>query len=168
MELQDVKRREISPFFDSLGREKELVMMTAESVMASDFVAGIRSNRELAGLTGIRMQFRLIPSLFIVVKDKYQGMGLGNKLLEKNIAYARSKYNFLTLDTWAKPEYGAALHLYKKHGFKLSHKKALHQWFCISFNKKGDIFRRFLPLMYTILPVVSHVYSRLITPKPKG
>jgi GNAT superfamily N-acetyltransferase len=161
MELQDVKIDEISPFFNSLGREREMVMMTAEAVMACNFVAGARSQGELAGLTGIRTQYGFIPSLFIVVKKKYQGLGLGNKLLEKNISYARKKYNFLSLDTWQQPEYDAAQHIYIKHGFRPVYKKGNHLWMCIPFNKRGNMVRNFLPLIYTVLPVIFALYSRL-------
>src|SRR4030042_3034953 len=148
MELQDVELREISPFFNSLGREKDLVMMTVDSVMACNFVAGVRSNNELAGLTGIRLQYGFIPSLFIVVKEKHQGTGVGDKLLKKNISYARKKYNFLTLATWEKREYKAALHLYRRHGFKLFYKRGPHLRMCIFFNRKGEIARKLLPLIY--------------------
>jgi len=161
----NVELDEISQFFNSLGREKELVMMTAEAVMACDFVAGTRSQGELAGLTGIRTQYGFIPSLFIVVKEKYQGLGLGHKLLETNISYARKKYNFLSLDTWQRPEYDAALHIYKKHGFRPVYKKGSHIWMCIPFNKKGNMVRNFLPLIYTVLPVISALYSKIIRRK---
>jgi GNAT superfamily N-acetyltransferase len=165
MDLQDVELSEIPAFFNALGREKDLVMMNLESVMACDFIAGIRSNNELAGLTGIRIQYGFIPSLFIVVKEKYQGKGFASRLLGKNIAYARMKYSFLSLDTWQRPEYDTALHIYKKHGFMPVYNKGEHLWMCIPFNKKGKVIRNFLPLIYTVLPVISAVYSRLVRRK---
>jgi GNAT superfamily N-acetyltransferase len=167
MELQDVELREIPSFFNSLGREKDLVRMNLESVMACNFIAGIRNKGELAGLTGIRIQFGFIPNLFIVVKEKYHGMGLANKLLEKNISHARKKYNFLTLTTWERKEYEAALHLYKKHGFKLFYRKGARLRMCISFNRKGDIARKFLPLIYLVLSAFWDLRSALKIASPK-
>lgn len=148
MELYDVELSEIVPFFDSIGRDKDLVMIDAESVMTCKFVAGIRINNELAGLTGIRMRYRFIPNLFIVVKAKYQGMGLGSKLLEKDMSFAHKKYSFLTLATRDTKEYEAALHLYKKHGFKIFHKDGHHIRMYIHFNKKGEIASRLAALVY--------------------
>jgi GNAT superfamily N-acetyltransferase len=162
MDLQDVELSEILSFFNSLGREKDLVMMNPEKVMACDFVAGIRNKSELAGLTGIRTQYGFIPNLFIVVKGKYQDKGLANRLLEKDIAYARQKYNFLTLATWERKEYEGALHLYKKHGFKLFYKRGPHIRMYISFNTKGDITRRFLRYFYIVLSAFRSLRSVLV------
>ncbi len=151
MDLQDVELSEIPSFFNSLGREKDRVMMTIDAVMACDFVAGIRSQGELVGLTGIRIQYGFIPNLFIVVKGKYQGAGLGSKLLEKNISYARQQYDFLTLTTWDKKEYVPALNLYRKCGFNLFYGKGQRLRMYISFNKKGEIMCNVLPLIYAVL-----------------
>lgn len=162
MELQDVELSEIPSFFNSLGREKDLVMMSTESVMACDFVAGIRSQGKLAGLTGIRTQYGFIPNLFIVVEGKYQDKGLANRLLEKNISYARTRYNLLTLATWERKEYEAAFHLYKKHGFRLFYKRGPHIRMYICFNRKGAITLRFLRYFYFVLSAFRGLRSGLI------
>lgn len=151
MKLHDVELSEIAPFFDSLGCEKELAMMSVESAMACSFLAGIRTNGELVGLTGIRMQYGFIPNLFVVVKEKYQGMGVGNKLLEKNLSFAKQNYNFLTLATRDTKEYESALHLYEKHNFKYFRRQGRHVRMYIPFTKKGEIVGRFLSPIYLFL-----------------
>lgn len=157
MELQDVELAEISAFYNSLGNEKDLVMISLNSIMTSDFIAGIRSQDELAGLTGVRRQYGLIPSLFIVVKEKYQGAGIGDKLLKKNISHARKKYDFLTLATWDRKEYQAAIHLYNKCGFRTFYKKEGQIRMCICFNRKGEFVRRLLPLIYSTFPAFNRL-----------
>lgn len=159
MDLQDVELREIHPFFASLEREKELVMMTADSAIKSKFVAGVRANGELAGIVGIRMTYGFIPELFIVVKEEYQGMHLSNELMEKELHFAQENYNFLTLSTYLKKEYEAALYLYEKYGFKYLRKRRDHYWMYIPFNGKGKIIGRLLPFIYPLLPYLSSLFS---------
>lgn len=151
MELQGLELHEIPPFFNTLDREKDLVKMNPEKVMACDFVAGVKSRGELAGLTGIRIQYGFIPNLFIVINKKNQGGGLGNKLLEKNISYAKQHYNFLTLTTWDKEEYAPALNLYRKYRFNLFYRNGQRLRMYIVFNKKGEIICKVLPLIYAVL-----------------
>lgn len=159
MELQDVTLEEIAPFFDSLEREKELVMMNVESVMASSFVAGARAGDDLAGITGIRISYGFLPALFIVVKSKYQGMNLGNQLMEKNLDFARRHYSYLTLSTEKNDEYNAALHLYQKHGFKHLYHRGNRYWMYIFFNGKGEMICRLLPFVLPVLPYLSSLFS---------
>lgn len=158
MELQDIKLEEIAPFFDSLGHEKELVMMNAAAAMTSRFIAGARAGDDLAGITGIRISYGFLPALFIVVKSKYQGMNLGNQLMEKNLDFARRHYSYLTLSTEKNDEYNAALHLYQKHGFKHLYRRGNRYWMYISFNGKGEMICRLLPLVFPVLP---YLYAML-------
>ena len=151
MELHNIELSEIAPFFDSIGQDKELVMMDAKSAMASRFVTGIRSNNELVGLAGIRMRYGLIPSLFIVVKVEYRRTGLGSKLLEKCLPFAQENYGYLTLATRDTKEYEPALRLYKKYGFQIFRKSGHHIRMCVFFNKKGKIASKFLPYVYFLL-----------------
>ena len=144
---------EIAPFFDSIGRDKELVMMDAKSAMASRFVTGTRSNNELVGLAGIRMRYGFIPSLFIVVKVEYRGMGLGSKLLEKCLSFAQKNYGYLTLATRDTKEYEPALRLYKKYGLQVFRKSGHHIRMCVCFNKKGEVVSKLLPFVFSIVAV---------------
>jgi len=79
-------------------------MMSADSVTASSFVAGIRIDKELAGITGILIVYKFIPDLFIVVKARYQGLHLSNELMERNLHFTRENDNFLTLSTYLRKE----------------------------------------------------------------
>jgi len=159
LELQDIALEEITPFFDSLGREKELAMINAESVMSSSFITGTKAGGDLTGITGIRITYKFIPDLFIVVKEKYQGMKFGDELMEKNLRFAEENYDFLTLSTYRKEEYQAPLHLYNKHGFKDLYRKGNHVWMYIPFNRKGRIICRLLPFILPVLPYLSSLFS---------
>lgn len=176
MELQDIELDEISPFFESLGRETELVMMNADAVKTSCFIAGIRKNQGLVGITGIRKNYGFIPDLFIVVKHQYQGYHFGEKLMEINLRFATTNYSFLILSTYMRQEYEAAIHLYKKHGFKDLFCQGDHCWMYISFNIKGKLICRILPYILPILPFLSYlvtgklfkiVYGKILKKKKK-
>lgn len=152
MELQDIELQEIRPFFASLGREKELAMMTAESAMKSKFIAGVRVNGELAGIVGIRTIYGFIPDLFIVIKEKYQAKHLGNELMAKNLNFAQRNYSYLTLSTYQTEEYAAARHLYRKFGFRHLRQQGTHCWMYLPFNWRGEILCKLLPFIFPILP----------------
>ena len=159
MNLQDAESWEIIPFFDSLGNEKELVMMTAEAALAGDFIAGVRVDKKLAGITGIRRLWKFVPNLYIVVNAKYQGMHLGNTLMGENLSFARRNYHFLTLSTYKREEYKPALSLYDKYGFKYLCWHRDHYWMYIAFDKKGALVCKALPFLIPVFHYLSILLS---------
>jgi len=159
LELQGLEISEIAPFFDSLGREKELVMMTAASAMKSVFIGGIREEGELAGIVGIRKEYGLFPAEFIVVKERFWRWGIGTKLREMNIAYARRRYCLLLSSTWDIEAYRALLYSSLKLGFKKFYRREKHIYLYLPFNFKGKLLGRLLPFIYSWLPYAYEVYS---------
>jgi GNAT superfamily N-acetyltransferase len=163
LELENITCEEIEPFFNSLGKEeKELLGIPLDYVLSADFICGVRLNNVLAGITGYIKSYRLIPSSFDVVASQFQGKGLGNELHQKRLEFARKHYSFAVSSIGKPEEHQASLHLYHKYGLKDFYRRADSIWLCISFNQRGKVICKLLPLIYFVfgsvnrLPLLGH------------
>jgi GNAT superfamily N-acetyltransferase len=149
--LDNLEIQGIKDFLDSLGEEKKLAMFDFALVQRAEFVAFEREGKDIAGIIGIWKAYRIFPTLFIIVKERYQGKGIGNRLIKKEIEFASKTYNFLTLSTFDNGKYDVAIYLYRKFGFQLFLKKKAKIWMCISFNSRGKIICKLLPTIYPVI-----------------
>ena len=85
-------------------------------------------NGEIIGSIAITKNSDKIAQLrWFVINENYQGMGIGNKLMETAIAFCKEhKYKHVFL--WTVNILGAARHLYKKYNFYLSEEKENEEW----------------------------------------
>jgi len=149
--LEKTNLDELKEFFASLGKEQKLAMFGYDLVKKAEFIAIEKVGGEIAGIIGIWKSERFLPTLFIVVKECFQGRGIGNKLIFKEIDYAKYSYNFLTLSTYSNDKYEQAIHLYKKYGFQVYLKIKDKVWLCTAFNFKGKIICKFLPIYTSVI-----------------
>ncbi len=161
MVLNNLEIRELKGFFDSLEDEKKLAMFDFALVQRAEFVAFEREGKEIAGIIGIWKAYRIFPTLFIIVKERYQGKGIGNKLMKKEIEFASKTYSFLILSTFDNGKYDAAIHLYRKFGFRLFLKKNTKIWMCISLNSTGKIICELLPTIYPVIKFFFDIKDRM-------
>lgn len=159
--LNNLEIQGIKDFLDSLGEEKKLAMFDFARVQQAEFFAFEREGKEIAGIIGIWKAYRIFPSLFMVVKERYQGKGIGNRLIKKEIKFASKTYNFLTLSTFDNGKYDAAIHLYRKFGFQLFLRKKTKIWMCISFNSRGKIICNLLPTIYPVIKFFFDIKYRM-------
>lgn len=59
---------------------------------------------------------------YFFIESEYRGLGLGNKLLQMAIDFAKT-CNYTQIYLWTENELNVALHLYGKFGFQLTEKK---------------------------------------------
>ena len=76
-------------FYDSLVRDERVISLQA--ILVADFIIIERIDNKLAGIGGVRKSYGLIPSLFLVVKSKFSRKGIGNKIMESVIEFARER-----------------------------------------------------------------------------
>lgn len=159
MDLNDIKLKEIEPFFDSLGEEIELLQMTAKEVLVADFVTGVRYEEELAGIAGYRLWCGFVPNSFDVVASRFQGKGFGNQLEKQRLAYAKIHYSYI-ISIISDPEnHQSSLYLGLKYGMKKFREKRDTVYLCISFNTRGRIICWLLPFAYPLIPYLYEVVT---------
>jgi GNAT superfamily N-acetyltransferase len=148
--LEQKSIEELKEFFSSLDEEKKLAKFDIDLVLKSEFIAIERVGNKVAGVIGLWRTSKFFPALFLVVKKCYQGKNIGNKLVRKEIEFARVHYDFIILNTFDSGKYNAAIHLYKKYGFRVFLKRKSRIWMCVAFNSRGKIICRFLPLIFSV------------------
>jgi len=158
---ENLKLHEVKGFLDSLGEERQLATLDFELVQKAEFIAGERIDKEIAGIIGIWKTYRFFPTLFIVVKKEYQGKGVGDRLMKKEIEYARGIHSFLTLSTFDNGNYDAAIHLYKKWGFESFSRSGSKIWMCTPFDSKGKAICISLPLIFFAIRFFFRIISRI-------
>lgn len=130
---------ELKQFFRSLDYEKKLADFDVNLVMKSEYFTMERVNGEIAGVAGLWKETKYVSALFLVVKKNHQGKKIGNKLMENLTNYAMRHKNFITLKTYDDKRYSAAIHLYKKYGFKCKFKHNDKIWMYLPFNFRGKL-----------------------------
>lgn len=77
----------------------------------------VEDNHKIIGTIGLQKHKDKIARLKrLYLKKEYRGKGIGEKLLNRIINFAKLKYNKIILSTY--PEMERAILLYKKNGFK--------------------------------------------------
>jgi ribosomal protein S18 acetylase RimI-like enzyme len=158
---ENSKLHEVKGFLDSLGEEKQLANFDFELVQKAEFIAIERIGKKIAGIIGIWKTYRFFPTLFIVVKKEYQDKRVGDRLMKKEIEYARKAHSFLTLSTFDNGNYDAAIHLYKKWDFELFSRSGSKIWMCTSFNSKGKVICISLPFIFFAIRFFFRIISRI-------
>lgn len=155
------KLEDVLSFFISLRQERKHFTLSLREVLNSDFVIGCWFDENLAGIGGILKTYHLLPTLFIVVKARFQGRGLGSELVESIIRLSKESYDFICLTVLK--ENRRALSLYRKNGFAIYYDKGEEYWMSLPFNRKGQILSRLLPFFLRVfysLPPLLRVRAR--------
>jgi N-acetylglutamate synthase-like GNAT family acetyltransferase len=83
----------------------------------------VEDNNKMIGCLALKSRGETAQLRYFIIKPTYRGLGLGNKLLQLFIDFAKArKYKGVYL--WTGNELDKARHLYKKSGFKLTEEKA--------------------------------------------
>lgn len=85
-------------------------------------------NGERAGAIAIVQDNENTAQLrWFILDDRYQGLGIGTKLLEKALRYCKEK-NYTHVYLWTFNLLSSARHLYKKYGFTITEEKENLEW----------------------------------------
>lgn len=108
---------EISEFLNRFNEVRDGFWLAIDDnkIVGSIAVDGINFDREGAHLR------------WFIVSPKYQGSGIGNKLLSKAIEFCK-KNKFKRVYLWTFSGLDIARHLYEKNGFVLSLEREGNQW----------------------------------------
>jgi GNAT superfamily N-acetyltransferase len=97
VELDNITLEEVKRFIWSLtSDETKYYDIQSDKVLDSlIYIKGIKINGELAGIGGIAKWYYFLPHAFYMVKAQYQGIGIGGKLVDANVVYARNNLSIL-------------------------------------------------------------------------
>ncbi len=108
---------EISEFLNRFNKVRDgfWLAIVENKIVGSIAVDGIKFDNEGAHLR------------WFIVSPKYQGYGIGNKLLDEAIKFCK-KNKFKRIYLWTFSGLDIARHLYEKNGFVLSLEQDGNQW----------------------------------------
>lgn len=100
--------------FDRDARRRELRAAAADAATGGGFMAEV--DGVVAGNIGLRLAPYGVVTLGMAILDGYRGAGIGSRLLEAGIEWARARgAHKVALEVW--PHNDAAIALYRKFGF---------------------------------------------------
>lgn len=119
--ISNIRINEFNLNFELAGLDLDLLVIEDYYIKSNGcFWVAENSNNDIIGTTGIRKLTQFISTCELnrmYVDSKYRGLGLGQKLLNKAIDFARkSGYSIMLLDTYYC--YDIAKKLYLKNDFQ--------------------------------------------------
>lgn len=148
MKVENISSEDALSFLISLRKERKYFTLSLREVLNSDFVLGCWFDENLGGIGGILKTYHLLPTLFVVVKTRFQGKRLGSKLMESIIRLSKESYAFLCLTALKKNRH--ALSLYRKYGFTIHYDKGEEYLMSLPLNRMGEILSRLLPFFLRV------------------
>ena len=149
MLVNNVTRQELEGFIFRLNeQETKFYDIKKENLDTFVYINGYKANGHLVGIGGIGKYFHLIPHTFYMIKQEYQGCGIGSTLSFENMEYARKKYPFLV--TIIEAGNVRAMKIAEHRGFKLALRRDIHSYYYKHFNGWGEIFGVVFPVLVAI------------------
>lgn len=146
--LENIKKAELVSFLNSLNEERSSFQAPNNEILKSKIIVSERVSGNLVGIAGIKKKWN-IPELFIVVISKFQGKGIGDKIMKKIGNTAKERYSYLMLKVLKSNK--PAINLYRKHGFKLCGVGDDSYFMVLPLKKRGC-------LIFYILKVIFPLY----------
>lgn len=129
----------ISDFLNNLTVEKRTFTYDIDVILNSVIFEKKFIDNKLVGLAGIYRK-KLIPIFFIVVKEGYQGKGIGRELMDnlyQTLVYRNYNYVVLSVFTF-NPR---AIEIYKKQGYEVVGINNKKVYMVLSLTKLGVIIK---------------------------
>ena len=149
MLINNVTRRELSEFILRLTeQETKFYDIKKENLKSFVYVNGYKASGHLVGVGGIGKYFHLIPHTFYMIKQEYQGCGIGSLFSLENMKYAEKKYPCLV--TIIEAGNLRAMKIAERRGFKLAIRRDTHSYYYKHFNGWGELFGVIFPVLVAI------------------
>jgi RimJ/RimL family protein N-acetyltransferase len=145
----NITRWELSSFIRRLTeQETKYYDIRKENLKTFVYVNGYVANDRLVGVGGIAKYYYLIPHTFYMIKQEYQGCGIGSIFSLENMKYAEKKYSFLV--TIIEEGNVRAMKIAEHRGFKLALRRDTHSYYYKHFNGWGELFGIIFPVLVAI------------------
>lgn len=93
LRLDNVNHKDLSAFLQSLTKKEMRYYNIYEDkiIETNFFMKGFYDDDRLVAVGGLAKWYRLFPHAFYMIKEEYQGRGIGTKFSELNLQYAIKK-----------------------------------------------------------------------------
>lgn len=134
---------EVVRFYNSLEQERETFQLPLKDLLKSEIVVKDETGGEITGIAGVR-RHKMLPVLFIVVKSRFQGKGIGKRLLERLHKIVKEKHSFIVLSVLKgnKP----AVSLFRNSGYRIFVEKGNFYYMIYPIGIQGRILSKILTL----------------------
>ena len=78
----DLTFKDLKDFYSMLNHERRSMNLNLEQMGSAEIIVAQRQRREIAGIAGVR-RVRHLPVAFFVVRQPFQGQGIGRQLVRK-------------------------------------------------------------------------------------
>ena len=151
MKLDNITIKEAESFIAELT-PKETKSFNIESeltIRTSVFIKGIRNGSGLSAIGGIAKHYNLFYYPYYIVREEYQGKGIGSELANSNFEFAEKK-GILLFVTSVDRQNTFSVYILKKQGYKVitSYKESDYTY--VPFSKRGEVIAKLLPIIIRI------------------
>lgn len=109
--------KELEGFYSMLNSERRSMNLNLEQMRSAEIIVVQRQQREVVGLAGVR-RVRRLPVAFFVVREPFQGKGIGHQLIQK-LHHALRNTGFRIVFLSVLRTNVRALRLYKTLGYRI-------------------------------------------------
>jgi GNAT superfamily N-acetyltransferase len=145
---------EIKSFLEMIPDQTEFFDLTMDRFLQSKLCIIYRSGTEVAGMVGM-LPRKGFMSVYIVVKQKFQGKGIARNLSNLLIEAARQKYHILSaviaLDN------DISLHLHQSLGYKLIGQRDKFYYTFLPLDSLGRVIMRMIKGMFPAIKFIDRL-----------
>ena len=149
--LEDVTKDEIAKFIDGLtANETKYYDIVDDNIINSVMMIKCLRNTDgtLIGIGGVAKWYKMFPHTFYMIKEEWQGQGIGNIFANNNIKFAKNRlWGIFTIVDAGNIK---AVKIADRHGIKLISRIDKRYYGYRSFSVIGDIVKLFFPVMIRI------------------
>lgn len=158
--VNDVNPCELKRFIEGLT-PNELTYYDIQNDKISEtklFIQGALDDDKLVGIGGVAVWYRCLPHLFFMIKEPYQGKGLGGIFARGNIEYA-NKHNLPFLFGSAKIKNVKSIKIVIGQGYREVYSDGENFYSILIFDKKYSFVKNALQI---ILPIYHTPIGKLV------
>jgi len=153
MKLDNITIEEAELFIEELTPKetKSFNIKSELTIRTSVFIKGVRNGNGngLIAIGGIAKHYNLFCYPYYIVKEGYQGNGIGSALANSNFEFAE-KEGILLFVTSVDRQNTFSVHILKKQGYKViaSYKESDYTY--VPFGKRGEVVAKLLPIIIRV------------------
>jgi len=151
MKLDNITIKEAESFIAELTPKetKSFNIKSELTIRTSVFIKGVRNGNGLSAIGGIAKHYNLFYYPYYIVREEYQGKGIGSELANSNFEFAEKK-GILLFVTSVDRQNTFSVYILNKQGYKVitSYKESDYTY--VPFGKRGEVIAKLLPIIIRV------------------